>query len=198
MVAVRYEQMAMSSSDTVALPLRVVTDEQGLQTSEDALVERALAGDASAFGDLVARHERRVLATASRLLRDREDALDAAQETFVRLFKYLGTFDRGQDLGAWIHRIAVNVCRRVGAQRPRQVAGPAAEPGVPAATLVSSELDRALATLTETEREALVLRDIDGLSTEEVARVLGSSPVTVRVHICRARRKLREFLEGVR
>ncbi len=192
--------MPMSSPDNIALGPLVLTDEHihpARDAALDALVERAGGGDARAFGDLVGRYEDRVLSIAWRLLRNRDDAMDAAQETFVRMYKYLRTFDRNGDLGAWIYQIAVNVCRRMGARRSR-AAGLVRESHTDEpyteASVGTRDLDRAMATLTEKERTALVLRDFQGMTTDEVARTLGSSPTTVRVHICMARKKMRRFL----
>jgi len=174
----------------------------------DALVARAQGGDTQAFSQIVTRYEKKVLGTAWRLLGNRADAMDAAQETFVRMYKYLGTFERGGDLGAWLYRIAINVSRRLAVQRQRAAhpvaqtsSGPGFSPEVEpssgdnARVPARQDLERAMATLTEKERTALVLRDLEGLPTEEVARVLGSSAATVRVHICMARKKLRRYLD---
>ncbi|HEY0715507.1 MAG TPA: sigma-70 family RNA polymerase sigma factor [Polyangia bacterium] len=181
----------------------VLTDEQpdsAINTAIATLIGRAQAGDATAFARLVGRYEDRVFATAFGLLRDRDDALDAVQETFVRLYKYLDRYDPAGDLGAWIYRISVNVSLRLAKRRRRDRSAPtisvAGEGGDPEAAVISRDLGRALETLTETERMALVLRDFEGLETDEVARLLSSSPTTVRVHICAARKKIRRFLDG--
>src|SRR5262245_48903876 len=84
-----------------------------------ALVERAAAGDAAAFEQLVIRHERRVLTLAYRLLGRMEDAQDAAQEVFLRAFKYLHRFDPRKPFAPWLIRIAVNVCRDFGSRQQR-------------------------------------------------------------------------------
>jgi RNA polymerase sigma-70 factor, ECF subfamily len=197
--------MSMSSADFTLVGL-VVTDEQPHDTDGSAgdaavlaLVVRAQGGDQKAFGDLVSRFQSKVLTTAWRLLRDREDALDAAQETFVRLFKYIDTYDRSRDFGAWIYRITVNVSHGLAKRRGRSFE-PVSEVIAPSTSTPadSRDLQRAMETLTEKERTALVLRDLEGLPTEEVARILGSSPTTVRVHICAARKKIRRYLEGTK
>ncbi len=177
-----------------------------------ALVMRAQAGDPQAFAQLVTGFQPKVLATAWRLLGNREDALDAAQETFLRAHRYLARYDReAGDFGGWLYRIAINVARSLGARRDgradrgdapatdaaareaiaEEAAGPAAHA---AARDTGRMLEHALAGLTGKERLAFVLRDLEGRSTDEVAGILGSSPTTVRVHICSARRKLRDAL----
>jgi RNA polymerase sigma factor (sigma-70 family) len=171
-------------------------------------VERARRGDLAAFERLVAWHEHRVLRTAQALLGDREDARDAAQEAFLRVFRYLDRFDPRREFGPCLYRLVVNVCRDV--QRKRGVAGvdlsdvrPAllAEQGEQESRVDAADRVRmvrvALAVLSEKEREALVLPDIEGLSTGEVARVLGCMEVTVRSHVSRARLKLRSALAAL-
>src|SRR5690349_15610652 len=81
------------------------------------LVERAQAGDADAFEQLMIASQRRVVAVAFRMLGDREDARDAAQEAFLRAYRYLGRFDPRQDFSAWMYTITVNVCRDVARKR---------------------------------------------------------------------------------
>lgn len=175
------------------------------------LIARAQAGDALAFEQIVITHQRRIIALAWRLLGNNEDARDAAQETFLRVYKHLHKFDPAQDFAGWLYRIAVNICRDLGRKRrSRQswqisfeaelAAGKLIEPVSPhdteAATIRAQEqmiLLRALATLTEKERAAIVLRDLEGLPSEEVARILGSSQTTVRSQICTARVKLKQF-----
>ncbi|RMH15505.1 MAG: sigma-70 family RNA polymerase sigma factor [Acidobacteria bacterium] len=173
-----------------------------------ALLQRARRGDARAFEGILRRHERRVMATAWRLLGRLEDAQDAAQEVFLRLYRHLEKLDPERPLEPWLYRVTVNVCRDLGRrrQRRRDVHQPLDEAAAarladgdraadPAAGLeqegARSFLARALAGLGEKERAAIVLRDLEGLSTREVARILGASEVTVRTHVCRARRKIK-------
>jgi RNA polymerase sigma-70 factor (ECF subfamily) len=174
------------------------------------LIIRAKAGDKTAFDQIIINHQRKVISLAWRLLGNREDARDAAQETFLRVYKFFGRFDPAQDFNGWLYRIAVNVCRDLARKRRGNVysleaeveSGAVAEPASPhdteSAAMLAQEhaiLLRALATLPEKERAAIVLRDMEGLDTEEVARILGSSPTTVRSQICAARVKIKAFRE---
>ncbi len=173
---------------------------------EASLLRRARAGDRAAFDRLMAVHERRVLSTALRLLGRMEDAQDAAQETFLRLYRGLDRVDAALPLEPWLYRVTVNVCRDLGRERGRRRAVPLDELAEPVAIGAGSnpatEFDRSeearclvadLARLAYKERAALVLRDVEGLSTEAVARALESSPTTVRSQICRARLKLQQY-----
>jgi RNA polymerase sigma-70 factor (ECF subfamily) len=180
------------------------------------LVARARGGDATAFEQIMLETERKVVAVAWRMLGNREDARDAAQEVFLRVYKYLDRFRPEQDFNGWLYRITINVCRdaaRKRGARPDAAAGfprradegerlaPEAASGDANAeeTAILAQqralLLSALRELPEKERAAIVLRDLEGLTTEEVARVLRSRPVTVRSQISSARAKLKLHCE---
>lgn len=194
------------------LPSRAAEATHGEQLA--ALVERARAGDSLAFERIMIETERKVVAIAWRLLGDREDARDAAQEVYLRVFKYMARFREGEDFQAWLYRITVNVCHDLA--RKRRANGTeqfdAAEPGHERAVYENSRggadaedltlraqqlalVRRALQSLPPKERAALVLRDLEGLSTEEVARALGTRPITVRSQVSSARAKIRDYCE---
>ena len=82
-----------------------------------SLIERARAGNTAAFEQIVTTYQRKVLATAWRLLGNEDDARDAAQEVFLRAYKYLASYRADQDFAGWIYRITVNVCRDAGRKR---------------------------------------------------------------------------------
>jgi RNA polymerase sigma-70 factor (ECF subfamily) len=174
------------------------------------LIIRAKAGDKTAFDQIIIIHQRKVISLAWRMLGNREDARDAAQETFLRVYKSFGGFDPAQDFNGWLYRIAVNVCRDLARKRRDDLysleaeveSGVMTEPASPhnteSAAMLAQEqaiLLRALATLPQKERAAIVLRDLEGLDTEEVAKILGSSPTTVRSQISAARVKIKAFRE---
>src|SRR5689334_4372440 len=79
-----------------------------------SLIERARSGNAEAFEEIVICYQRKILATAWRMLGNQDDARDAAQEVFLRAYKYLGSFNADQDFAGWLYRITVNVCRDAG------------------------------------------------------------------------------------
>lgn len=172
-----------------------------------SLVERARDGDLEAFESLLSATERRVLSLAYRLLGSRDQARDAAQEVYLRVYRSLKGFRRGEDFNGWLYRITVNVCRdlwsrpgRAASLEAETEAGRLAEPSQPSRTedeLLRAErwrlVRRALETLPSSERAALVLRDIEGLTSDEVARHLGNRPGTVRAQVASARQKVRRY-----
>jgi RNA polymerase sigma-70 factor, ECF subfamily len=176
-----------------------------------SLMALARAGDAAAFDQIIISQQHRVIALAWRLLGNQDDARDAAQESFLRVYKNLNKFDPTKDFSGWLYRIVVNVCHDIARKRNHsnqasleaefeagKLREPASTDNTEAAAMLSQEhalIARALATLTERERAAIVLRDLEGLSTEEVARILGTRPATVRSQICSARSKIKAFRE---
>jgi RNA polymerase sigma-70 factor (ECF subfamily) len=176
------------------------------------LIERAKAGEREAFDQIMIRYQRKVVSTAWRMLGNEEDARDAAQEAFLRVYKYLDRFRADEDFAAWLYRIVVNACRDIARKRARrehlvsldaeteQIEKLAASDDVELSAIRSQEqslVASALGTLTKKEREALILRDLEGLTTEEVARLMGSTQTTVRSHVSSARTKIREFRNRV-
>ena len=160
------------------------------------------SSDIAAFEQIMSQCERRVLRVALRLLNNRQDAQDAAQEVFLRLYKNLGSLDEERGYEPWLYRVTVNVCRDIARSRRRSI-GLAEIPDPPSPQAdACHDAERAqrreivrkgLSCLGEKERAAIVLRDVEGLSTREVAGILGSSENTVRSQICSARLKLRDF-----
>jgi RNA polymerase sigma-70 factor (ECF subfamily) len=185
-------------------------DDPPEQTAGEArLLALAKTGDLDAFEQLVALHERRIFALALRLTGSVEDAKDATQETFIRLHRKIAQIDSSRGAGPWLYSVTVNACRDIGRgrQRSRLIAvedlaslaptDPVANPeGLYADRQREERLRSVLHRLPEKERAALLLREMEGLSTGEVARILGSSEATVRSQICTARLKLRKLLRG--
>lgn len=196
-------------SEELALRMAGLVPE--IENSGDAelsvqILKRAIAGDRVAFDQIILRYERRVLATAFRLLGRKEDAQDAAQEVFLRLYRFMHRFDEKRDLLPWLYRMTVNVCHDLHRRRYR-LEGLRVEEAIaasiafdPARETMRMErrqiVETALRTLTERERAAIVLRDIEGLSTKEVAAILGSSETTVRSQVSLARVKIKRFVDS--
>lgn len=156
---------------------------------------------AGVFEALLRAHEGMVLRVAYRMLGRREDAEDAAQEVFLRLHRNLGAIDLAGAVQSWLYKTTMNVCYDV--LRRRKPAEALAENYPREARqerdLVEAEklrlLAEALATLPERERAAVVLRDVEGLPTREVALILGVEEVTVRTQVSSAKAKLRRWME---
>lgn len=183
--------------------------------SDADLVARCRDGDRTAFDEIVRRYGDRIVNTLLRLLGDREDAYDAAQETFVRAYRGIEQFRGEAQLSTWLYRIATNVARnrfRDGSRKGRdrvssiellsenapQLADAAAQSDRPDAVAIGRELEDALQKclddLPELLRTAFVLRVIDGMTYEEIARVLDCPQGTVKSRLNQARRTLRRRL----
>jgi RNA polymerase sigma-70 factor (ECF subfamily) len=188
-------------------PGLTLTPGNGCDAALWRLIESARQGDAAAFEEIMIRYQRRVVNTAWRILGNREDARDAAQDVFLRVFKYLKSYRSTCDFDGWLYRIVVNVCRDIARKRPPATissyeseraagAGVADEADIEESATRSQQRNiivEALATLSRKEREALVLRDLEGFTTKEVARMLGSSQTTVRSQISSGRKKIKLF-----
>jgi RNA polymerase sigma-70 factor, ECF subfamily len=202
----------MVLENTASLPkLEVTIASDGTDAGEvRRLLLEAQAGDQRAFGSLIRKYESRIISVAYRLVGNREDALDVAQDALLRLYRFLGRVDGERDFGGWLYRVVVNASMDLLERRQRHACavrdmkeGLAAEDAMvmPSAEntiegqRVGVAVNALLARLPIKERTALVLRDVEGLSTREVATVLGSSEGTVRSQICAARIKLRELRE---
>ncbi|MGA2264158.1 MAG: RNA polymerase sigma factor [Acidobacteriota bacterium] len=173
------------------------------------LVLRAQAGATDAFEQLMACFQRQVLCTATRILHRSEDAKDAAQEVFFKLYRYLPRI-KPEAVRTWLYRVTVTVCSDMVKKSSRVPTsnledepagdGPsvADEQKIEAGINLEEQraiLQDALQALPFKERTALVLRDIEGLSTEEAAQILGSSATTIRSQISSARVKVRRYCE---
>jgi RNA polymerase sigma-70 factor (ECF subfamily) len=182
------------------------------------LVAQAQRGDDAAFEVLVERHQHRAVNVAYQLLRNEEDAVEVAQDAFVRIYRSLSGFRGECEFTTWLHQIVVNLARnrhRWWWRRGRQItesldapvetgdgamAQQVAAPTEPAdVELAKAEFARSLARkmagLPAKFREVLVLRNVEGLSYEEIAVVLRCSVGTVKSRIARAREALREAMK---
>ena len=197
----------------LALEMPLLVDEPTSdQSSLSLLIERAASGDKAAFEQVMINSEQRVMAMTWRMLGNEADARDASQEVFLRVYKYLGRFRRDQDFFAWLYGITVNVCRDFLKKRQNhssrfvsfgEDAGVAYEVADEHAdaeqVLVQAQqhelIGKAMGTLPFKERASIVLRDVEGLSTDEVARIMKSSATTVRSQISSARKKIRIYCQ---
>jgi RNA polymerase sigma-70 factor (ECF subfamily) len=181
-------------------------------TPELDLVTRHRYGDPRAFEEVFARFSPMVFNIALRLSGDSQDAADLSQEVFLRVHRHLGRFGGRSSLKTWIYRVAVNHCRSrlgrkrlpcrplaaVSQDREREVPDPRRGPEeLAVAGDLARLVEEALAALPLRFREAVVLRDLEGLSYQEIAAVLRVRIGTVRSRIARGRARLRSLLEDV-
>jgi RNA polymerase sigma-70 factor (ECF subfamily) len=177
---------------------------------EKELIRRSQSGDGEAFGVLVERYKGKVFSLVYGFSRDRMAADDLAQEVFIKAFYSLPRFKAESGFGTWLYRIAVNHAKdflRKNRRRQQEVSlQDAGEPALAAPQAGPEEsrveeghrnlVREALSRLPEKYRVILTLRDIDGLSYEDIGGILKLTPGTVDSRLHRARRKLREKLAG--
>jgi RNA polymerase sigma-70 factor (ECF subfamily) len=175
-------------------------------TAEDehALVAACLAGRRDAFGEIVARHQRTIYQLCYRFAGRHEDAVDLAQEVFLRAYRGLRNFKGASSLRTWLYRIGINVClnrasSRAPASEPldeyRHLRDPGADPASALLRAERSERVRAaIARLPPKQRATLVLRVYQDLSHREIASVLGGSVGAVKANFFHALRNLKKIL----
>lgn len=173
------------------------------QDAEDAtLVSRSLNGDAGAFEALVGRHQRAMYTVACRMLGNRDDARDAVQSAFIKVYQHLSTFDSRHRFFSWTYRIVVNEClNMLRSRRPEDALSPAiAAVGTPfdsaAAQQRATQVQRALLQLPPDARAVVLLRHFGELSYDEIGEALGVPAKTVKSRLHSARQKLGEMLLG--
>ncbi len=183
------------------------------QERELALVRRVQAGDTAAFEPLVSAYEKRAYNQALQLMRHPQDAEDAVQESFLKAFRSIGEFRGDSKFSVWLHRIIHNTCldllRKQGRERTealtetddegQEVQQDVADYSLSPETLLEQKMTReavrrGIESLPPDHRQILLLRELQGLSYEEIASVLGLEAGTVKSRIFRARKKLCTFL----
>jgi RNA polymerase sigma-70 factor, ECF subfamily len=180
-------------------------------TSDEELVARSMGGDLDSFNQLVVRWERRIYALAYRVIGREEDARDVAQETFLRAFRALSGFKGQAKFSSWLYRITLNLCRdwirrerrTPVAQAPEgvdliELAGEA-EPSESVEDLVSRRqlsrvVAKAMATLPEDQRTAIILKEYHGLTFQEIADLLDCPLSTVKTRLYQGLTVLRKNL----
>jgi len=180
-----------------------------------ALVQRCAAHDDAAYAELVAEHQRTVVQLALNLLGDPDEALDISQDVFLTVFRTIHRFRGQSGLRTWIYRIAINTARnrhRLWRRRHRtdqvsidqhiemngdfEVDGNATPERMLAQKELAARLKRALDVLPFDQRTAIILREVDGLTYDEIAFSLGTSVGAVKDRLTRARQMLRTELRG--
>src|SRR6185369_2532857 len=194
------------------------TDQHAVSPGDGELVERARQGDREAFRVLVERYQRKVAALALGMLRNREDALDIVQDTFTKAYQSLDKFKGDSSFYTWVYRIGVNLCIDHQRRESRyvQVTTDADDPGEDIAPPSAEDLERdqpfemaqsseigtrlveAINELTPEHRAVILLREVDGLSYEEISQALDCPKGTVMSRLHYARRHLQSRLRGLR
>jgi RNA polymerase sigma-70 factor (ECF subfamily) len=186
----------------------------GIEQSDLELVRRVQKGERGAFDLLVLRYQHKVIKLVARLLRDQAEAEDVAQEAFVKAYRALGSFRGDSAFYTWLYRIAVNTARNTMASRQRRPLDYEAELSeseqsvvesrmrhgdTPEAAVLSDEIHQtvngAIEALPEDLRTAIILREVEGLSYEEIAEAMDCPVGTVRSRIFRAREAIDRSLK---
>ena len=198
----------LSTPNPHRLPSNVAREDEHL------LVSAAKGGDVSAFEELVNRYERKIFRLTMNITRNREDAEDAMQDAFMKAYSHLDRFQEESRFYTWLVRIAANeALMRLRKRRPNQVSldepiesednfipqqiedwGPSPEQRF-AQTEMRDILRNVIEELTPDFRVVFVLRDVEGLSTEDTAEAVGISEAAVKSRLLRARLKLRQKLD---
>ena len=191
-----------------------------MPTDDLTLVRRARSGDQRAFRLLVERYQKKVYTVALGMVKDPEEALDVAQEAFVKVHRYLGHFKGDSSFYTWLYRITTNVCidvlrRRSGSRTDSVEYDDSVELDLAEANLgalgsqldsdpsravlrreLGDKLEEALGQLPEKHRAILLLRELEGMSYEDLARTLDIPKGTVMSRLFHARAKVQRLLSG--
>jgi RNA polymerase sigma-70 factor (ECF subfamily) len=176
-----------------------------VEFSDEELVRLSQKGDLKAFGVLVERYQKRVFMVAYGLVHDVDEAQDLTQESFIRAYHAIETFRGAARFYTWIYRITVNLCMDhfrkqrteqtlVGAEQPMD-SDPPTPDSVAHQHEMSQAVHRAIRALPPDQRTVIILRELEGLSYKEIARVTDSSMGTVMSRLFYARKRLRELLK---
>ena len=185
-----------------------------VQRDEAELIQSAQEGDCHAFGLLAEKYRDSLINVAFGFLREKEDALDVAQETLLKAFRKIDGFKRESSLYTWLYRILINLCKdrlRYRKRKKEIYIEDLGEEGAvfefpdsgPSPRRLAEKRERercvqdAIATLPEKQRQALILRESGGLSYKEIARILGCQEGTVMSRLFHARKMLALKLESI-
>ncbi len=186
--------------------------DQSVAADDAQLVVRSLKQDHEAFGQLIDRHASRIITLAYRMVGDRAEAEDLAQEAFLTAFKALPTFRADAKFSTWLYRIAANKCKDwLRTKRPgmgqqdvdidESLDGQVADEQTPERLLsqqqVGRELEQAILRLPPLYREAFVLKHVEGLSYEEMEAILGVQGDTLKMRVYKGRLQLSRELAAL-
>ena len=188
----------MEQAATASMPMTLENSDADAQ-----LVDRYLAGDMAAFDELMIRYERQIYRLCYRFVENRDDALDLAQEVFIKAFEHLGTFRRESSLKTWLYRIAINHCINHVRKHSQEFVEVSEWTGSTNAS-VQSQLEereqreqfrRLVKKLPPKQKAILELRINEQLSYDEIARISGRSVSTIKASVFFALEKLRKLVK---
>jgi RNA polymerase sigma-70 factor, ECF subfamily len=181
----------------------------GAGVSDRELVNRAQRDDKEAFEELIRRHQQRVFAVAARILRKREDIEDISQQVFVKAYFSLKRFDQRAAFTTWLYKITVNECwdllrkkkvrpllyeADLSDEQTQQITAAqgsrSTEPDVLERLSARERVEQLLGGLDDRDRMMLILKEVEGLSIEEIGETMDMNANTVKVRLFRARRKI--------
>jgi RNA polymerase sigma-70 factor (ECF subfamily) len=188
----------MERTVTASMPMTL-----GNSDADADLVERYLAGDMTAFDELMIRYERQIYRVCYRFVENREDAMDLAQEVFIKAFEHLGTFRRESSLKTWLYRIAVNHCINHVKKHSQDFVEVTETIGSAGASVQAQLEDREqrdqfrrlVKQLPPKQKAILELRINEQLSYEEIAKISGRSVSTIKASVFFALEKLRKLVK---
>lgn len=195
----------MTATRTVAVAAPATA--KATRQDERRWVEAAQQGDARAFRRIVEAHHRSLYLLAHRLVGDASEAQDLVQESLAKAYVNLDRFDASYRLSTWLHRITLNTCRDhlKSARRRERASGADPVPERPDEAILPDEqlararlavrVRKALDRLKPAYREALVLKDLQGLSYPEIKEITGTPITALKIRVVRARARLRHLLE---
>src|SRR3989441_6029575 len=188
----------MERTITASMPMTL-----GSQDADADLVERYLAGDMTAFDELMIRYERQIYRVCYRFVENRDDAMDLAQEVFIKAFEHLATFRRESSLKTWLYRIAMNHCINHVKKNSHEFVEVSETIGTVGASAQSQLEDREqrehfrrlVKQLPPKQKAILELRINEQLSYEEIAKISGRSISTIKASVFFALEKLRKLVK---
>jgi RNA polymerase sigma-70 factor (ECF subfamily) len=179
----------------IGLPLSTADDSFSGASSDADLIQACQRGELSAFEEIYTLHASRMKSIAAHLLRNRSDAEDAVQDSFLKIYRAVGGFDQGAPLKPWIYRILINCCYDLGRKRKRQAEAELEhEPTVAGDAPLKVALHRALARIHPAYRTVFWLFEAEGFRHSEIATILEIPEGTSKKYLFEAKRALKQML----
>ena len=169
--------------------------------SESTLIQRAKAGNKNAFGKLIQNHQDQILYLAYDMLGNYEEAKDAAQDIFIKVYKKLAVFDQKSEFKTWLYRVAINTCLDILRKKKKMEKIKINTDEILQYSIENNEIKlddtfySAMEILSEKQHSAIILKYFHEYSTKEIAQILDCDIDTVRTHLHRGIHKIRNHLK---